>query len=274
MRAHRLGAERAVEADGEGAGVAHRVPEGGRRLAGEGAAGEVGDGAGDHQRQAAGLGEDLLAGEDRRLGVQRVEDGLDQDEVGAAFDKPADLAGIGGAQVVEADGAEAGVVDVRRHRGGAVGRPEGAGDEAALAVLGLGPVAGAADEFGAAAVEVVDPLLHRVVGLGDDRRGEGVGLDDVGAGDGVAVVDLLDRLRLGEDQKVVVALLRVAVDGAGAVAGEVVLAEPEPLDLRAHRAVEDQDALTRCRGQGGERVLVGLGFGHGSRPPRRIGVRI
>ncbi len=88
MRAHRLGAERAVEADGEGAGVADRVPEGGRGLAGEGAAGEVGDGAGDHDRQAAGLGEDLLAGEDRGLGVERVEDGLDQDQVGAAGDRP------------------------------------------------------------------------------------------------------------------------------------------------------------------------------------------
>ena len=35
MRAHRVGAERAVEADGEGPGVAHRMPEGGRRLAGQ-----------------------------------------------------------------------------------------------------------------------------------------------------------------------------------------------------------------------------------------------
>ena len=38
------------------------------------------------RRDAAG-GEDFLAGENRRLGVERVEDRLDQDDVGAAVDQ-------------------------------------------------------------------------------------------------------------------------------------------------------------------------------------------
>ena len=46
-------------------------------------------------RLHAALVEGLLDGEDRRLGVQRVEDGLDQDEVGAAVDQAADLLGVG-----------------------------------------------------------------------------------------------------------------------------------------------------------------------------------
>ena len=50
--------------------------------------GEIGDGAGEHDRQLdAHLVEDLLNGEARRLGVQRVEDGLDQDRVDAALDQ-------------------------------------------------------------------------------------------------------------------------------------------------------------------------------------------
>ena len=53
-------------------------------------------------RSHALLGEDLLAGEDRRLGVQRVEDRLDQDDVGAAVDQAAQLLAIGDAQIVEA----------------------------------------------------------------------------------------------------------------------------------------------------------------------------
>ena len=73
---------------------------------------------------------------ERRLGVERVEDGLDQEQVGAAVDQAADLLAIGGAQIVEGDGAEAGIVDVGRDRGGAVGRADRAGDEARLAVLG------------------------------------------------------------------------------------------------------------------------------------------
>jgi hypothetical protein len=55
MGAHRIGAERAVEADREGDGVAHRVPERLDRLARQGTAGEVGDRAGNHHRQADAL---------------------------------------------------------------------------------------------------------------------------------------------------------------------------------------------------------------------------
>ena len=78
-------------------------------------------------------------------------------------------------------------------------------------------------------------------------------------------MDVLDRLRLGEGQQVVVAL-----EGAGATveagAAELRLAEAEALDLGAHRAVENEDALARglgerardvaarFRGGGGEQV--------------------
>ncbi len=265
VRAHRLRTESAVQAHGKWPRMADRVPEPGRGLAGEGAAREVGDGAGDHQRQAqSGLGKDLLGREDRRFGVQRVEDRLYKDKVGAAVHQPADLPAIGGPQVVERHGTVAGIVHVRGDRRGAVGGPQRTRHEAAPAVLGLGAAAGVANQLGAASVEVIDPLLHRVVGLGNDGRGEGVGLDDVGARDGVAVVDLLDRLRLGEDQEVVVALLRVVVDRTGPVSREVVLRESEPLNLRPHGAVEDQDALPRRGGERHEHVLaVGDVVGHG-----------
>ncbi len=55
-------------------------------------------------------------------------------------------------------------------------------------------------------------------------------------------MDFLDRVRLAEDQEVVVALL---VTGAAdeALTAKGVLVEPEPLDLGAHGAVEDQDAF-------------------------------
>ena len=45
--------------------------------------------------------------EDRGLGVERVEDGLDQEEIGAAVEQAARLLGIGDAQIVEGDGAKA-----------------------------------------------------------------------------------------------------------------------------------------------------------------------
>ena len=121
-------------------------------------------------------------GDDRRLGVQRVEDRLDQDDLGAAVDEPAHLLGVGVAHLIEGDGAVAGIVDVGRDRQGAVGRPDGAGDEAAAAVFRLGQSRRLAREARAFAVELVDDRLEAVIGLRDRGAGEGVGLDDVGAG--------------------------------------------------------------------------------------------
>ena len=64
-----LGAQRAIEADGEGVGVAHRMPERFRRLARQRAARQIGDGAGNPDRQAhAQFVERFLDGEDRGLG--------------------------------------------------------------------------------------------------------------------------------------------------------------------------------------------------------------
>ena len=89
-----LGAEGAIEPDRERLEMLHRVPEGLRGLAREIAPGEIGDGAGDHDGKLdAQFVEHLLDGEARRLGVQRVEHRLDEDDVGAAFDQAARLDG-------------------------------------------------------------------------------------------------------------------------------------------------------------------------------------
>ena len=89
VRAHLLGAERAVQSDRDRIGVPHRVPERLRRLAGEQPPRTVGDGAGDHDRHVDAADLALLHDRvDRGLGVERVEDGLDQQHVGAAGESP------------------------------------------------------------------------------------------------------------------------------------------------------------------------------------------
>jgi hypothetical protein len=88
--------------------------------------------------------EDFLDRHQRGLGVERIEDRLDQQEVRTARDERANLVDVGRLHLVERDDAEARVVGVRRvgERNGQ--RPNGPGDEARLAVLvrdAVGPLA-------------------------------------------------------------------------------------------------------------------------------------
>ena len=245
MGAHFLGAERAIEPDRERRGMVHRIPERRRRLARQKTSRAIGDGAGDHHRHAHAtrIG-DVGNGRDRRLGVERVEDGFDQQQVGAALEQSFDLLGIGDAQFVEGDGAEAGIGDVGRDRSGAIGRPERAGDETRAAVLALREIGRRARKPCALDVELMGDALHAVIGLGNARRGEGVGRDDVGAGAEIREMDVADRVGLAEDEQIVVAA-DFAVPGIETGAAIALLVELEPLDHGAHGAVEHQDALGR-----------------------------
>ena len=213
VAAHLLGAERAIQPDGEGAGMPQRVPERLRGLARKGAAGKICDRTRDHDRQDhAALLEHRPGGSDRRLGVERVEDRLDQDQFGAAIHQAAHLLHVGRLDPIEGHGTVAGIVHVRRDRQGAVRRADGAGHEAAAAIVLLGQSRGLAGEAGAFRVQLVDDRFHAVIGLGDGGAREGVGLADVGAGQEIVEVDLPDRVGLRQDQEVVVALLVVARD--------------------------------------------------------------
>ncbi len=79
------------------------------------------------------LVEDLANGHQSGLGVERVEDGLDQQQVDAAGDERAHLLRVGGLHLVEGDHAEAGIVGVGRVRERDGQRADGAGHEALAA---------------------------------------------------------------------------------------------------------------------------------------------
>ena len=89
---HLRRAERAVDADDERPGVLDREPERVDGLAGEVAAAAVDGRERDPERQVR---RDVERGGDGGLGVQRVEDRLDQQEVDAAFGQAANLIRVG-----------------------------------------------------------------------------------------------------------------------------------------------------------------------------------
>ena len=145
--------------------VADRGVERVERLARQRAAAAIGDRDRDHQRQAdAALLEHVLDRDDAGLGVERVEDRLEEDDVGAAVDQAAHLFLVGRAALVERHRAEGRVVDVGRDRERPVHRADRAGDEARLVGRLGGPLVGRrAREPRAFDVDLVDERLEPVV---------------------------------------------------------------------------------------------------------------
>mmetsp|Transcript_55188 Transcript_55188/g.146427 ORF Transcript_55188/g.146427 Transcript_55188/m.146427 type:complete len:1471 (+) Transcript_55188:155-4567(+) len=246
-RQHLVGSECAVEADADRLRMRHRDVKRFGRLPRERAATHVHNRSGDHdgQARAARLLVILVDGVEGGLGVERVEDGLDEDDVRAAVNQPGDLLLVGRDDLVPSAVAIARVLDRRRDRERAVGRPNRASDEARAVRLLLSDLLGGVDrELARNLVHLVHDVLHRVVSLRDRRAGKGVGLADVSAALEVAPVDLADRVGLRENKKIVVALKLL---GLGVVLehlhAEVLLGKLVLLDGRAHRAIDNHDAL-------------------------------
>ena len=213
------------------------MPEGGVGLAGEGAPRGVGDGAGDHEGQAlAAVLEKAVDGEQGGLGVQGVEDGLHQQDVGAARHQPRHGVVVSRDQFGEADVAKTGPVDIRRDGGGAVGGAQDAGDEPGCfrrgVVIRRGPGQGRPG-----AVQLPRQILQLVIGHGDGRGVEGVGLDDVGAGLKEGPMDVPNEVGLGQGQQVVVSPQFATVIGEPGAA-KVAFSQLAGLNHGAHGAIQ------------------------------------
>ena len=180
----------------------------------------------------------------RRFGVQRVEDRLDQQEIGAAFDEAARLLVVDLAQFVERDAARRGAIDVLRHRGGAVGRPHRSGDEAMRAGMrGFEFVGDLPRDFRARDVEFVDVIFEAVIQRGNRVRVERVGLDDVGAGFEILRVESPARscgCVMFSTSKLPAQVVRVLRELRAAKRRFVQLLR---LEHRAHGAVQNDDPL-------------------------------
>ena len=238
--------EGAVEPRGERPRVPDRVPERLDRLPREGAAGGVGDRARDDDRKAlAQRLEGRLEGEDRGLRVQGVEHRLDEEEIDAARDEGARRLLVGGAKLVEARVAGAGIFHFGRDGRGAVGGAEHPGREPGMVRPGPGGGPRPRDA-GPGLVDLGREMGRAVVVLRDRGGGERVGEDDVRPGREVGVVDLRHHVGPGEAQDVVVAA-KGAVVGPEALPAVVRLVEAALLEHGPGGAVDDDDALAKER---------------------------
>jgi hypothetical protein len=138
------------------------------------------------------------------LALSESKDGLDQDNVDIRGDERSGRLGIDLDRLVEIRVACARVVDVRRDAGGLAGRAAYGGDKPGL-VGGLGGpgVGDLAGESRRGRDDLCGIVLRTVVGLGQAIAVEGVGLEDIGAGPQVLLVDRANHLGLGQGQQVV-----------------------------------------------------------------------
>jgi len=200
-------------------------------------AAQIDDRRGDPQRH---LRRHLARSDDRRLRVQRVEDRLQQQQVDATLDEPADLLRVRLAHLVERVRAVAGVVDARAERERDVERPDRPRDVA----VRPGLVGDRSREPRAGDVHLVHGTLERVVGLADRGRRERVGGRDVGARLEVRAVDLCHDLGLRQVEEVGIAL-DVPCVRREEIAAPLLLGETTALQEDAPRAVEHEDPLPR-----------------------------
>ena len=233
-----------------------RVPEGFSRLARQGTARGIGDGAGYHDRQFfTALLEHFLHGKDSRFGVQGIEHGFDQDDVSTAVHQAFGGFDVLFDQLVKGDGAETRVIDVWRDRQRLTGRAKHTGHITWDAGFGFHFVRNFAGEGGGGAVQFRHQVLKLVIGLRHACGVEAVGLNDVSTGHKVLTVNTGNDVWLSDDQQIVVAfdLLR---DVGEALTTVVFFFQLVALNQSAHAAVEHMNALHQILSEAGDTLLA------------------
>ncbi len=189
------------------------------------------------------LNEHFFSRKDSCLGVQRIKDRLNENNVGATIDQTTDLVGIGNAQIIKCDGTITGIVDIRRQRSGTVCWAKCAGNKTATTIFLLRADGCATSQARAITVELINGIFHAVIRLRNRRRRECVGFENVSSGHSIGIMNFFNCLWLGERQKVVVAL-KLAIAGTETLTAKMLFVKAQALNLRPHSTVKNQNPFT------------------------------
>ena len=167
----------------------------------------------------------------RRLDLQRILAGLDQDAVDPAGDQPVSLQAIGRLQIVIGDVAQA-----RQLGAGTDGAEHVAANAIRLPCL----VHHLPRQPGSALVQVECLIRQVELAQRDGRRTEGIGLDDVGTGFNVAAMNLSHDVGTGPVQDLGTVLLSAVIN---------LDVQSHGLHTAAHGAVTEQDVALQSLDQ-------------------------
>ena len=181
-------------------------------------------------------------GVQRRLRVERIEDGFDEQNIRAAVQQPARLLGVVRRQLVERDFAVGGVVHVWRYGQGFVRGPHAAGDETGLARVLFGELAcGVLRHLRGVSVQLVNAGFQAELRQPAARGGEGVGGENVRARFEIAPLRLAHHVGLRQNERVDAAA-QIAVVIREYRAAIVRLRQIQRLQHHPPRPVHDHDA--------------------------------
>ena len=253
--------------------MADGIPERLNRLAGQGAPRLVRQRYGHHHRNGGVrlFVEHLFHGEQSRLGVQRIENRFQQNQVHPTFQHSQHLFPVGLPELVEIHGPEARIIHVRRQGAGDGHGADGAGHKAGPAVARLRLVAGAAGQGNGGQVHIPHQglqnggihhllevglvlalplfrMMPEIVVLPDAGCAKGTGFNDIRtARIQKAAVHVQNHLRPGQHEKVVVVLQVVGIQFRirEALSPVILLLQLELLDISAHGAVQDYNPFAQ-----------------------------
>ena len=203
-----LGSERTVQTYGENRCMLNRCQECFQRLTGQGTATGIGNSNGQHQRYfSTSLLHSFARRIDSRLGIQRIENGFNQNSIHPTFEQSIHLLLIGLNQFIERYGTISRVVYIRTHRTGFVGRANGTCYKTRffriLACILIGQFAG---QLSGGQVYFATIVFHPIIGHRNALCIERIGFDNIGSGLQIFTMNVLDYMRSGKAQQIVVSL--------------------------------------------------------------------
>ena len=210
------------------------------RLPGQRAAAEVGDRARDHHGKTRVGGEKFRDRKECGLGVQRVKNGFDKQDVHAAGNEVLHLFEISGDDLFKRDIAFSRIVHIAGNRERAVERSDGTGHKDMPVGAGVRRLA---CQLRRRTVQLGNKLLEAVVRLGNDRSAEGVCLNDIRARSDVFGMDLADHVRAREHEQIIISLQVLPFPIRKLLAAIVRLLQLVSLHHRPHRPVKDENAF-------------------------------
>ena len=212
------------------------------RLPGKRAAAHIGQRTGNHHRNPGlALARKFPDGKDRRLRIQRIEKGFDQDQVGPPVDQSPHLIVISLLQFVERNRAGSRTVYIGRDRRRTVTRSDGSRNEPRLrGVRERKTVGRRTGQRSGCTANVVNVKIEHLVGQRKCVRIERIGRNNIGASLQVSLMDFGQDIGPRQRKRLVAPFERHRPVSEH-IASVILLTQAIGLHHRAQTAVQHQD---------------------------------